>query len=143
MHIFFFGEDRPINFAETTELIFFLHSVTFPQFAHKTSQRQLSAGSMLLRCYWLVYASLLLFLVLSLCGRQMSAQDVEIDSTLGFYKEEKYALLKAAQIGDIEVIIQEKTKQNGNLNIQDEDGLTAVMVATKWNQVQALQLVSN
>ena len=98
---------------------------------------------MLLRCYWLVYESLLLFLVLSLCGRQMSAQDVEIDSTLGFYKEEKYALLKAAQIGDIEAIIQEKTKQNGNLNIQDEHGLTAVMVATKWNQVQALQLVSN
>ena len=98
---------------------------------------------MLLRCYWLVYESLLLFLVLSLCGRQMSAQDVEIDSTLGFYKEEKYALLKAAQIGDIEAIIQEKTKQDGNLNIQDEHGLTAVMVATKWNQVQALQLVSN
>jgi hypothetical protein len=98
---------------------------------------------MLLRCYWLVYESLLLFLVLSLCGRQMCAQDVEIDSTLGFYKEEKYALLRAAQIGDIEAIIQEKTKQNGNLNIQDEHGLTAVMVATKWNQVQALQLVSN
>ena len=98
---------------------------------------------MLLRCYWLVYESLLLFLVLSLYGRQMCAQDVEIDSTLGFYKEEKYALLRAAQIGDIEAIIQEKTKQNGNLNIQDEHGLTAVMVATKWNQVQALQLVSN
>ena len=74
----------------------------------------------------------------------MSAQeDVEFDSTLGFYREEKYALLKAAQIGDIDAIILEKTNQNGNLNIQDEDGLTAVMVATKWNQVQALQLVSN
>jgi hypothetical protein len=94
---------------------------------------------MLLRCYWLVYASLLLLLVLSSCAQE----DVEFDSTLGFYKEEKYALLKAAQIGDIEAIIQEKTKQNGNLNIQDEHGLTAVMVATKWNQVQALQLVSN
>ena len=94
---------------------------------------------MLLRCYWLVYASLLLLLVLSSCAQE----DVEFDSTLGFYKEEKYALLKAAQIGDIEAIIQEKTKQNGNLNIQDEHGLTAVMVAAKWNQVQALQLVSN
>jgi hypothetical protein len=94
---------------------------------------------MLLRCYWLVYASLLLLLVLSSCAQE----DVEFDSTLGFYKEEKYALLKAAQIGDIEAIIQEKTKQNGNLNIQDEHGLTAVMVATKWNQVQALQLVSS
>lgn len=99
---------------------------------------------MLLRCYWLLYASLLLFLVLSLCGRQIRAQeDVEFDSTLGFYREEKYALLKAAQIGDIEAIIQEKTKENGNLNMQDEHGLTAVMVATKWNQVQALQLVSS
>jgi hypothetical protein len=82
--------------------------------------------------------------MLPLCGRQISAQeDVEFDSTLGFYREEKYALLKAAQIGDIEAIIQEKTKENGNLNMQDEHGLTAVMVATKWNQVQALQLVSN
>jgi hypothetical protein len=51
--------------------------------------------------------------------------------------------LKAAQIGDLNAIIQEKTKENGNLNMQDEHGLTAVMVATKWNQVQALQLVSN
>jgi len=99
---------------------------------------------MLQRCYWLLYVGLgLLLVLLALSSRGISAQeDVEFDSTLGFYKDEKYALLKAAQIGDIDAIIQEKSKENGNLNLQDEHGLTAVIIATKWNQVQALQLVS-
>jgi uncharacterized protein len=74
----------------------------------------------------------LLFLTFSICNITIFAQPP--------YKETDLALFKAAREGNIEKL---KTALNNcfNINIRDEDGMTALMLAVHYRHIEAVKLI--